>query len=256
MHISFSKFTNIKSKRLWVIIGGALVVSIFLILSVLYSLNKCSSNGMNFENLFDMLSKNELFNLSGYYSNAEITVVSNKNKNVYNVEEWYQKADHTNQEIFKFNIQNSDNSLTTYLFKNNTLQIKNTNQISMYNINEYIFKKTNLMSFATFLSIYEDSEKYKDKYFDIEETEDDNRACLKVTFKNLESIKDDKELYEKYIDIFNSGVKLKTIEAIIDKKKNIPLALNVYDNKNKIWIDIDYKGFTLNPKFDEKTFDF
>ena len=253
MHISVS---NVKSKRLWLIVGSALIVSLFLIFSVFYSLNSNSSNGMNFENLFEMLSKNELFNLSGYYSTAEITVISNKNRNVYSVEEWYQKLNNTNQEKIKFSIENGDNSLTTYLFKDNTLQVKNTNQIGVYNLNEYVLKKTNLMSFSTFLSIYDDAKKYKDKYFDIEETEDDGRACLKITFKNLESIKNEKDLYQKYSEIFDNGIKLKSIEAIIDKKKNIPIALNVYDNKNKIWIDIDYKGFELNPKFDEKVFDF
>lgn len=245
---------NFKSKKLWYIMSLAIFVSFFLIFTVISLLSK-TPNGMKFENLFEMLSKNELFNLKSYHSNAEITVISNKNRNVYNIDEWYQKSE-DGKEMFRFDIKNSDGSITTYIFKDNTLQVKNTGQLATYILNDYVVKKTNLTSFMTFISIYDDAKEYKDKFFKVEEIEDDDKLCLKVIFSNINDMKQDQVLYQKYQDIFDSGIKLKKMELIIDKQKNLPVVLNIYDSKDKILIDIDYKAFEVNPKIEQKVFDF
>ncbi|MNP87530.1 hypothetical protein D3C76_1884840 [compost metagenome] len=53
-----------------------------------------------------------------------------------------------------------------------------------------------------------------------------------------------------------SGMDIESLELVLDKKTNIPLELNIRNEKDKIWAAITYKVFNINEKIDEKVFAF
>lgn len=243
-------------KKLWVEIFIAVAIAAILIV---YSLIKVlnGKNDMIFDNFFNSLQKNELFNMTSYCVESQITVVSNKNRNVYNISEWYKRKDDQN-EYFKFNIKSNQGSITSYIFKDNVLQVKNSDQESIYLLKDYVIKKTNIMSFATFVSLYNDINKYQLKNCTIQEQKNnDNTITIKINFNDINKLSEENnEFYQKYKELFDYGIKLKTIQVIIDSNKSIPLSMSVSNNKNEIWIDIDYINFKINEEFDDNIFDF
>lgn len=250
---NFVLFKN--GKKLWIVIAIGLFIALSLIVYAIIQVAK-NSNGISFNNLANILSQNELYDLTSYYSESSVTVISNKNRNTYNINEWYKKINNEN-EYFKFDILNNiDSSTTSYVFKDNTLKVKNTNQSSEFVLDNYSIRKNNILSFATFLALYSDSKNLNCKYVKIEENEDDNNITTKLIFNFSGNDYQSNEFYNKYKDILDGGIKISSIELILDKKNNIPKSLNAYDSKGKVWIDLDYKIFKTNEKFDDKIFDF
>lgn len=254
---------DLKGKKLWIIIGLALITSITLIILSFVQVSK-GSNGISFDNLFSMLSKENIFNMSSYYSECEATVLSNKNRNVYNFNEWYQKNKSGN-ETFRFEFLNNGTPSTTYIFKDNILQVKNIDQISVYSIEQYLIQKTNLFSTVTFIDMYNKIENgIKDKTtkdevskcFKIENKSDDSKIYLTILFSKENIRKSYLEMCKMLDGLLSQGMNVERVELVLDKKTNTPNLLNVYDDKDKIWLAITYKTFKINAEIDEKIFAF
>ncbi|MCX8074766.1 MAG: hypothetical protein N2749_04170 [Clostridia bacterium] len=252
---------NIKSRKLWIVILMGIVIALGI---TTYTFIEVSSKDKKAEylDITKILKKDNVFNMQSYHTEYEVTVLSNKNRSVYNMKEWYtQKKESQKSDSFKFEYLNSENNPTIYILKDNTLQIKNVSELNKYLINDYIVKKENLLSISTFVHLYS---KIVDqinlnktcKCCWIENKVENEKIYSRIffTLNNAKAI--DCDICKEYSAILSAGLSVYTIELVIDKKTEIPIELNIYSDKSKIWMAVTYKSFNINPKFDEKVFSF
>lgn len=140
----------------------------------------------------------------------------------------------------------------SYIISNNTLCLKNDNQIENINMENYDVKKKNLISIATFFDIY-------NKVFYNIKTDNIKIESKTVNDNNIYSIifydKDDEDSYEnQYIDILRGGMQIHKLELVVDNDTKLPIEFLVYNKKNEIFIEIKYDKFDIINNFDEKIF--
>lgn len=247
-------------KRLWVIIASAVLVAIVLITISIIAVSSVARNRYKdgYQSIVEALNKENVFNATSYYTEYEATTISNKNRNVYVVKEWFTKKDENNL-WFKFEMTNSLNQTIVYIIKDNTLTVKNYDQINVYVINNYMTKTTNLMSIYTFVSLYKSLEEQinigtPSNLFVINNSVDDSKIHLNIEFELNNALEERTVIYEKYSDILSYGLDIKNIELQLDKKSNLPNQINIFDSKSNIYLAITYKFFKINEKFEDKVF--
>ena len=233
-----------RNKRLWVIIMGGLAVAITLITSAFVIVNKDSKIGgtIDVENI-------DIFNIDSYVAEFEARIDSNKNINRYKMREWY--LNNEQGERFKFQSINETEEKMEYILADNTLKIKSENQISKFELSDYMINKTNLLSFKTFVELYKDMQKELNENISKEENEYEISYIIL-----LKDISQNSEIYTKYIDILKSGIGVTRMELVLDSKTGIPKRYIVFDKELKLYIEVTYDKFKVNEKIDEKLFAF
>lgn len=235
MYIKNVKISISKDKKLWAVMLCALVVAIALILYSVINIRK----GVSIQD-----DKISIFSLESYKTKYKVTIKSNKNQNIYDINEYYMRED-TGRENFRFEIINDNSLKFTSIYTDGKVKIVSDEQISSLMLNDYNLRKENLLSINTFISLYNDVVENNKDYITIKLEEEDNKVIYRLIANKEEICKDDNL---KFLD------KVSMIELVINKQTNLPIELVVYDNNENMYIDIVYEIFDTNSKIDEKLF--
>ncbi len=242
MKIQILNIGKDKNKILWYIILGALLVAFILIVISMYNITGVKNNSL-------IAKSKSIFDASKYSAKYNVEVISNKNTNKYIIEEEYKSEinneDNSKVESFKFITTNEIGDEITYIIENNNLKITSSNQINEYILSNYIVKKRNIFSIATFISLYNEIEDInKDSTMEccakIETEEYENKTLYRLIFNQPN---DNCSICNKYSELFKAGIELKKLELIISNDTNLPVEYIAYDKNNKAYIDIIYEYF-------------
>lgn len=232
-----------KSKRLWIIVIFAVITAIFLILFSfihIYSKKNSSKSTKDFE----------LSNIQSYSAKYEMTVISNKNKNEYLVNEWYQNKDGNVKYRFDFNIK--DSLSMSYIMSDNILKITGKDQLNILNITGYDTINTNLISISTFIELYKNViNNSLTKGFKMETKNIDNNTEYTILFDK--SKYEESDINKKYRIFFRVGLNISKIKLIVDNK-NTPLEYFVLSENDETIIYVKYLEFNIKNNFDQKIF--
>ncbi len=247
MYIKFLNVNKDKSKRLWIIILTALTVAAILVFTTIYLL--ISKENIKLGDFSDISNKYEqIFMAKAYKYESNVTVISNKTTNKYSIEEKYEKND-LGVENFYIKTHNELGDEIDYEITNNSLHIKSSTQLNEYVLNNYVVKKTNLISIATFISLYNDisnitkNSNIENKVkIQIEEYSD--KIMYRILFNdyNIEELSD-------YLDILNDSIGVKKLELLISKSEQKPVEYIVYNKDDLAYIDVNYTFFDINNNF-------
>ena len=222
-----------KTKRLWFLIFFALLIATSLI--VISFINIYSFKG-------NKTKENNVFKINGYDVEYELTVISNKTNNTYYMHEWY--IENEEKKYLKFEFENELQEKITYIFKDNSIEIKSDKQINILNIQDYNFIKENLISLSTFIEMYRNFELQNDNKVKIEKNHTDEKSVVTIT--GLDNKINNNRL-------FKNELKVSKLELVLNQD-NIPIEYYVLDKNDEAIIGIKYTKFNVLEKFDEKIF--
>ena len=226
MYVKGFKIGFDNSKKLWLIMLGAVSVAILLIVIAFTSIYSNLNSNISVKS-FDIKQ------IENYKISYTLNVKINKNQNYYKMEEEHKKSQ--DKEFFEFKIYNGD-EIITYTFENDTLSIKSNVQKLEYVLNEYMLKKENIISISTFLELYRNIDINKNDNFSISITEFDNKISYSI---NVDVKNKDLEEY-KFLD------NISKLEVIINKENKKIDEYIVYDDKGNAYIDIIYDNFVIH----------
>lgn len=237
------------TRRILIIIGMALIVAVFLIVVASASMLDTSNK---IKNDYDF------FSLRSYHSKSKVKVISNKNNNDYEIEEFYLNANEG--EKYKIITSQDNENKMEYIINNNSLIIRNENQKSEYLLSDFVVKKDNLLSLSTFIQICNDITLSKNtldtKCVKLENIACDNLIRYKITFSPDEGDMHECSMCEKYKDILKNGINVSKLELVYDNVSKRPVQYIVYSRDNQAIIDMEILEFNINDNFDEKIFAF
>jgi len=225
--------------RLYVVIIFAILIAAILIYVSFYSVLKSPID--------NLVSGSNIFESTSYSAEYEITDISNKNRNIYIMNEIYKKEN--SNEYFKFGYKDILNNDISYIICNDKIKIEDTSQISSYIINSNNFKKTNLLSLATYIDIINNINSIKCMTLNVSEEENVKKYEI-ILNKQIHDTED----VCKYSDLFSNGLKLSKIELTISDNK--PLDILVYTNDNNIYINVKFIKFEMNNEVSSDIFKF
>lgn len=235
------------TRKIFIIISSALIIAIFLIIFALNNMINSSSK---------LKKEYNIFSLVDYYLKAQVRVVSNKNSNDYEMEEFYLNSNE--EEKYKMITTNNDGQKIEYIIGNGSLLIKNEGEKSEYMLSNYVVKKDNLLSLSTFIQICNDILLNKNlinsSCVKFETIVADNLVRYKIVFveNNLEM--HECEFCDKYRNILKDGINISKMELVYDTLSNKPVQYIVYSSDNEAIIDMQILEFYINNNFDEKIF--
>lgn len=226
-----------KSKRLWLIIICALFVA-FLLISISFFGIYNANSGKN--------EVNDAFNIKNFHTKYSLTIFGNKTQNNYEVEEWYSNSNQ--DEKYRFEFTNDLQDKISYIILNNEVRINNTKEISKFDLSEYSTSDRNIFSFSTFIFLYNYIQK-ETSCGNIESTviNDKIHYLIKLNKNNINEVEELKFLLKE-------GLNLCSFEAVIDNKSKKVEQYVVLDEKQNVFITVNYLKFDILDKFDEKIF--
>jgi len=225
--------------KLYLVIIFAILIACILIYVSFYQVIKVPID--------NIIKPSDIFKGASYIAEYEITDISNKNRNIYLMNEIYKKEN--NNEYFKFGYKDILDNNITYIICNDKVKIENSSQISSYIINSNNFKKTNLLSLATYIDIINNINSIKCMSLNVS---DDNNTKKYEIILNKKT--HDAEDTCKYSDLFTNGLKLSKVELTISDNK--PIDILVYTNDNNIYINVKFIKFELNNEVSSDIFKF
>ena len=247
MNIKGFKIKKQKVQKIWIAIFLAVIIAIVLIITAFFLVFKQNKSSDN----------KDLFDFKSYYTNYNIVTYSNKNQNIYMMEEYCMRE---NDKLrFRFNTIN-DTANYSYIVTPDSFSIKSDDQINELNNYNYIQENTNVLSLATFIDVYlAISNRIEGNTFNssgtkIEVEQKNNTVSYSIIFENKKLSKDD-SLY-KYNNILVNGMKISKLELVLNFNSKLPMEYIVYLDSGNAYVDITYNEFKINPKFDEKVFSF
>lgn len=226
-----------KNKRLWFLMFGAVFIAVTLIIfsfiHVYHVPERVEEKGSPIEKIFELNSYEALY---------KVKVEGNKNRNEYQIQESYQRKEEN--ESFTFLIQNEIGEIT-YQIQNGTLKIYCPTQMLEYSLSDYMIKKKNRISFATFIELYQkiqEQEKSGSKTdgFKILVAEYDNKVSYQIIL-NIANADNHTELYQKYNE-FNDISKL---EVILNQETGKLEEYLIYNQAGQATIEILYDSFSF-----------
>lgn len=238
------------TRRILSIIAVALAIAITLIIVTSYFMIRQASSITD--------SKDDPLSLNSYHLKANVRVISNKNSNVYEIEEMYVK-DESGNEKSKMISTNEDNVRIIYIVTNNSVYIKNEGQKVEYVLSDFSLNNLSALSVSTFISLYNDILNFSEEaseLFKIENVNTDDVVRYKITLNgDIEGISKENIFY-KYKNIFDAGMAVQKLELVYNKSKEALTQYIVYDKEGKGVIDVNFTEFNVNEEIDEKTFAF
>lgn len=216
---------SIKSKEKWLIIILTTFVIIISasILLMFVNIDKIQ-NG-------EILKEEIDLSFAKYYVNYDMTVISNKNINTYNVKEWHKAGIITKLEYLDYM-----KNIVTITLKDNTCSITNSGNTAKFVINNMI-DNNNISSLSTFAYLYNIV-----------------KECSQTTCKCeiQEHIKDEETVITISLDTdclckcseFLSQIRISKLELILVDK--VPKNYTVYDKNKKEYISIVYNVYEKN----------
>jgi len=196
---------------------------ITLVLMITLVLNGCGN--INKYNVYERLY-NCYNSMHSFKAKVAVTMFSNNSENKYTLTQYYKSPDKQRSEY----VSEAGSSNITVI-NGETGKI-----VSDFTSGAYVFESANepdYLMLSTFFDLYYSSEETSVKTSGGEKNS-------KITL-NAET--------------GSSNPYRNSVELVVDCKTLNPLQLKVKDNKGKTRICVDYLGFELNPKIDDKIFE-
>lgn len=205
-----------KSKQKIIIIT-IIAIAIVIFVSIFFKINyKKINTGNNILNKTLDEVQEYICNINSYEATMEVTINSNKNTNKYKIKQTHDESEDTQEILEPENVKG-----IKFIYKNNTLQIINTNLNLTKIYNNYPYIESNNLWLNDFLEEYKQADNENK-----EATENDEEVVLKLEVQNEDSNIKYKELY-------------------LDKKTGNPTKLLIQDNNKNTVIYILYSEITI-----------
>ena len=205
-----------KSKQKIIIIT-IIAIAIVIFVSIFFKINyKKINTGNNILNKTLDEVQEYICNINSYEAIMEVTINSNKNTNKYKI-----KQTHDENEDIQEILEPENMKGIKFIYKDNTLQIINTNLNLTKIYNNYPYIESNNLWLNDFLEEYKQADNENK-----EATENDEEVVLKLEVQNEDSNIKYKELY-------------------LDKKTGNPTKLLIQDNNKNTIIYILYSEITI-----------
>lgn len=221
-------FVNIKLKSKLVVIWTTILIILIGVIITLITTVKKKVYGEK------IVLKDNKLNITSYYLEADVTVISNKNINTYNLKEWYKEGVGN-----KFVFLDSKKNETQIITNQNECYIKNNANKAEIKT-ENLYEKSNILSLSTFIHMYNTK---------------NSCSCKKEMYSKEESINITINIcgapYCENLHLFNQ-MKIKKMELTI--KNNLPNIYVAYDINNKEYIYIVYNNVETNIQLQENVF--
>ena len=232
MFLNISLKAILKNKWVLIVLASILIISSALMFAISERIILGKKMNKNTANLFE---------INSYYSEYELTVLSNKNVNTYIIKEWYKEGRQKTQCVI------STNNIMEIINNGNSVYISNSNEMSKLILNN-LNLGNNITSFSTLIEMY--------------------NCILNIDNKcNCEMSQYEKEdIIQAHISICNGKVcecnickyftKAGIIEIIIDinKDEKTRIAFNVYDKNKNVIYSIVYTKFESDIEFEDDMF--
>lgn len=176
-------------------------------------------------------NKNSIQNISSYYAQYDMTVISNKNINTYFVKEWYVKNLGS-----KFEYLDYMKNKVCIIVKDDKCYIKNSGN-KAYLLTKNLHNNKNISSLSFFIDMY-----------------NNNCNCIKNTITKSEKVVYNIKISNKdncYMSNVLQDLSVTTFE--LTTKSSLPFTYIIY-NKEKEYISILYRSIELNKKIDINEF--
>ena len=205
-----------KSKQKIIIIT-IIAIDIVIFVSIFFKINyKKINTGNNILNKTLDEVQEYICNINSYEATMEVTINSNKNTNKYKIKQTHDENEDIQEILEPENVKG-----IKFIYKNNTLQIINTNLNLTKIYNNYPYIESNNLWLNDFLEEYKQADNENK-----EATENDEEVVLKLEVQNEDSNIKYKELY-------------------LDKKTGNPTKLLIQDNNKNTVIYILYSEITI-----------
>ena len=205
-----------KSKQKIIIIT-IIAIAIVIFISIFFKINyKKINTGNNILNKTLDEVQEYTCNINSYEATMEVTINSNKNTNKYKIKQTHDENEDIQEILEPENVKG-----IKFIYKNNTLQIINTNLNLTKIYNNYPYIESNNLWLNDFLEEYKQADNENK-----EATENDEEVVLKLEVQNEDSNIKYKELY-------------------LDKKTGNPTKLLIQDNNKNTVIYILYSEITI-----------
>lgn len=205
-----------KSKQKIIIIT-IIAIAIVIFVSIFLKINyKKINTGNNILNKTLDEVQEYICNINSYEAIMEVTINSNKNTNKYKIKQTHDENEDIQEILEPENVKG-----IKFIYKDNTLQIINTNLNLTKIYNNYPYIESNNLWLNDFLEEYKQADNENK-----EATENDEEVVLKLEVQNEDSNIKYKELY-------------------LDKKTGNPTKLLIQDNNKNTVIYILYSEITI-----------
>lgn len=205
-----------KSKQKIIIIT-IIAIAIVIFVSIFFKINyKKINTGNNILNKTLDEVQEYICNINSYEATMEVTINSNKNTNKYKIKQTHDENEDIQEILEPENVKG-----IKFIYKDNTLQIINTNLNLTKIYNNYPYIESNNLWLNDFLEEYKQADNENK-----EATENDEEVVLKLEVQNEDSNIKYKELY-------------------LDKKTGNPIKLLIQDNNKNTVIYILYSEITI-----------
>lgn len=206
-----------KSKQKIIIITIIIAIAIVIFVSIFFKINyKKINTGNNILNKTLDEVQEYICNINSYEATMEVTINSNKNTNKYKIKQTHDENEDIQEILEPENVKG-----IKFIYKDNTLQIINTNLNLTKIYNNYPYIESNNLWLNDFLEEYKQADNENK-----EATENDEEVVLKLEVQNEDSNIKYKELY-------------------LDKKTGNPTKLLIQDNNKNTVIYILYSEITI-----------
>lgn len=206
-----------KSKQKIIIITIIIAIAIVIFVSIFFKINyKKINTGNNILNKTLDEVQEYICNINSYEATMEVTINSNKNTNKYKIKQTHDESEDIQEILEPENVKG-----IKFIYKDNTLQIINTNLNLTKIYNNYPYIESNNLWLNDFLEEYKQADNENK-----EATENDEEVVLKLEVQNEDSNIKYKELY-------------------LDKKTGNPTKLLIQDNNKNTVIYILYSEITI-----------
>ena len=205
-----------KSKQKIIIIT-IIAIAIVIFISIFFKINyKKINTGNNILNKTLDEVQEYICNINSYEAIMEVTINSNKNTNKYKIKQTHDENEDIQEILEPENVKG-----IKFIYKDNTLQIINTNLNLTKIYNNYPYIESNNLWLNDFLEEYKQADNENK-----ETTVNDEEVVLKLEVQNEDSNIKYKELY-------------------LDKKTGNPTKLLIQDNNKNTVIYILYSEITI-----------
>lgn len=205
-----------KSKQKIIIIT-IIAIAIVIFVSIFFKINyKKINTGNNILNKTLDEVQEYICNINSHEATMEVTINSNKNTNKYKIKQTHDENEDIQEILEPENVKG-----IKFIYKDNTLQIINTNLNLTKIYNNYPYIESNNLWLNDFLEEYKQADNENK-----EATENDEEVVLKLEVQNEDSNIKYKELY-------------------LDKKTGNPTKLLIQDNNKNTVIYILYSEITI-----------
>lgn len=206
-----------KSKQKIIIITIIIAIAIVIFVSIFLKINyKKINTGNNILNKTLDEVQEYICNINSYEATMEVAINSNKNTNKYKIKQTHDENEDIQEILEPENVKG-----IKFIYKDNTLQIINTNLNLTKIYNNYPYIESNNLWLNDFLEEYKQADNENK-----EATENDEEVVLKLEVQNEDSNIKYKELY-------------------LDKKTGNPTKLLIQDNNKNTVIYILYSEITI-----------